>query len=186
MTTTRVMTAEELLALPDDGLRRELVKGELRSMSPMGDEHGDITMELAWWLSQHVRARRLGKVYAAETGFVLARNPDTVRAADVAFVRREHLTPRQRRFREIAPDLVAEVISPTDRPREVVEKVQDWLAAGTRMVLVVDPPRRTVAVHRPDAPPVVLTEADTLEGGDVVPGWSLPVHVLFAEEDEPS
>ena len=183
MTTTRLMTAEELLALPDDGMRHDLVKGELRSMAPPGDEHGEITMELGGWLRQHVKSHRLGKVYAAETGFLLSRNPDTVLAPDVSFVRRERLTPRQRGFREIAPDLVAEVISPTDRPREVAEKVQDWLAAGTQMVLVVDPPRRTLTVHRPAAAPLVLTEDDTLDGGDVVPDWLLPIRLLFVEED---
>ena len=183
MTTTRLMTAEELLALPDDGTRHELVKGELRSMSPTADEHGAVTSELHLHLGLHVKVHRLGQVYAAETGFLLSRNPDTVRAADVAFVRRERLTPRQRRFREIAPDLVAEVLSPTDRARDVAEKVQDWLAAGTRMVLVVDPPRRTLTVYRPDTAPVVLTEADTLDADPVVPGWQLPVSVLFAEED---
>jgi Uma2 family endonuclease len=182
MTTTRLITAEELLLMPDDGMLHELVKGELRTMPPPGDEHGDITMELAWWLGQHVRAHRLGKVYAAETGFLLARDPDTVRAADVSFVRRERLTPRQRSYKALAPDLVAEVISPTDRAREVVEKVQDWLAAGTLLVHVVDPPRRTLTVHRPDAAPLVLTEADTLDADPVVPGWRLPVRVLFTED----
>ena len=152
-------------------------------MPPPGDAHGDITFLLGLLLGQHVRAHRLGKVYAAETGYLLARNPDTVRAADVSFIRRERLTPRQPGYRALAPDLVAEVISPSDRPRDVAAKVQDWLAAGTRMVLLVDPPERTVTVFRPQVPPVVLTEADTLDGGDVVPGWQLPLRVLFAEED---
>ena len=183
MTTTRLMTAEELLVMPGDGLLHELVKGELRSMPPPGDEHGDITFELSWRLSQYVRTHRLGKVYAAETGFLLARNPDSVRAADVSFIRRERLTPRQRGYRELAPDLVAEIVSPSDNAREVKEKVQDWLAAGAQLVLVIHPVHRTLTAYRPNVAPQILGEDDTLEGDPAVPGWRLPVRALFTEED---
>jgi Uma2 family endonuclease len=187
MTTTRLITAEELLVMPDDGMLHELVKGELHTMPPPGDEHGDITFQLGLHLGQYVQAHRLGKVYAAETGFLLARAPDTVRAADVAFVRRDRLTPRQRGYRAIAPDLVAEVVSPSDSAREVADKVRDWLAAGTQLVLVVEPARRTLTVHRLSAEgaptSVVLSEGDTLDADPVVPGWRLPMRVLFSEED---
>ncbi len=180
----RRMTAAELLCLPDDGLRHELVAGELRTMAPGGGEHGWVTSDLHVSLAVHVRAQRLGRVFAAETGFLLATNPDTVRAPDVAFVRRERVRAvgRQPAYWPGPPDLAIEVVSPGDRPREVAEKVATWLHYGTRMVIVVDPRRHTVAVHRPGQPVRVLSEDDVLDGEDVVPGWSLPVRGLFADE----
>src|SRR5689334_7358508 len=129
-TQTQLLTADDLLRLPEDHLRHELVRGELRTMAPTGLEHGDITHELGWLLGQHVRAHHLGKVYAAETGYLIATDPDTVRAPDVSFIRQERLiTPTPRGYGPFAPDLVAEVISPGDSYLEVDEKVQEWLAA---------------------------------------------------------
>jgi Uma2 family endonuclease len=177
------MTADELLRLPDDNLRHELVRGELRTYPLRGAEHGMITAEFGWLLGGYVRPRRLGKVFAAGTGFLIATDLDTVRAADVSFVRQERLVmPPPPGYCPFAPDLVAEVISPGDSYLEVNEKVHEWLAAGTRMVLVVNPRRRTVAVHRSPTNVTVLTEADQIEGGDVVPGWVLPVRALFGGE----
>jgi Uma2 family endonuclease len=180
------MTAEELLALPDDGMRHELIDGELRTMAPSGRRHGRVTVSFTWPLAQYVRAHRLGEVWGAETGCLLARHPDMVRAADVAFVRRERLSiqPDDPGYWPGAPDLVVEVLSPSDRPGEVAEKVATWLRYGAQIVVVVDPQRCTVAVHRSGRAPTVLTEADVLDGEDVVPGWSLPVRALF--EDEPT
>ncbi len=183
MATTgrRLMTAEELLRLPDDGQRHELVRGELRTMPPGGDEHGDLASTFHFSLTAHVRAHRLGRTYSADTGYLLTRDPDTVHAPDVAFVRRERVeaTGRLRGFREGAPDLVVEVISPNDLYTEVDEKVAEYLAHGARLVFVVNPRRRTVARHRPGEPVLILTEDDVLDGGDVVPGWRLPVRALF-------
>ncbi len=178
-----LMTAEELLRLPDDGQRHELVRGELRTMSPGGRRHGGVAMNFSTPLDQYVRARGLGRVYAAETGFKLAENPDTVRAPDVSFVRRERLAflGDPDHYAVGAPDLAVEVLSPNDRPTEVADKVATWLAYGTRLVWVVDPRRRSVGEHRPGQPERVLTEADVLDGADVVPGWRLPVGALFAE-----
>jgi Uma2 family endonuclease len=143
-----------------------------------------VTSDIHVSLAVHVLAHRLGRVFAAETGFLLRTDPDTVRAPDVAFVRRERVLAvgRQPAYWPGAPDLAIEVVSPGDRPREVSENVATWLRYGTRMVVVVDPRRRTVAVHRPDQPVRMLSEADTLTGEDVVPGWSLPVRRLFAED----
>jgi Uma2 family endonuclease len=180
-TTGKLMTAEELLRLPDDGMRHELIQGELRTMAPAGDEHGWVTSNLHIPLGTYVKAHRLGRVYAAETGFRLERDPDTVRAPDVAFVRQERLEAGALPgYRPGAPDFAVEVLSPSDRPGEVAEKVAAWLAHGTRMVLVVHPRSRTVRVHRPDAPVRVLAESDTIDGEDVVPGWQLPVREVFA------
>ncbi len=182
MTTATTITAEELLQLPDNGKRRELVRGEVREMAPAGDEHGELAMTIGSELSQHVKAKGLGRVYAAETGFIIARNPDTVRAPVAAFVRQEVIdaTGRLRGFRSGAPDLAIEVISPGDSYTEVKEKVLEWLEAGCRMVVTIDPRRRIVTVYRSRHDIEILTEEDTLSGGEVVEGWELPLSVLFA------
>jgi Uma2 family endonuclease len=182
-TTRNLMTADELLRLPDDGLRHELVAGELRTMPPSGAQHGWQAARLAGSLIYYVDANRLGLVYVADAGFWLTRDPDTVRAPDVAFVRRERVLAAGdvKGFWPGAPDLVVEVISPGDLYTEVDEKIASWLAHGARLVLAVDPRRRTVAVHRPNQPVRLLTEDDRLEGQDVVPGWSLPVRQIFRQ-----
>ncbi len=181
-TQTRVMTAEELIRLPDDGWRYELLKGELRKMAPASHDHGIIGMNLAGALHQHVKAHRLGRVYNGETGFLIARSPDTVRAADVAFVGadRAPVLGQVKGYWPGAPDLAVEVVSPGDSYSEVTEKAAMWLESGTRLVLVVDPRQHTLTVYRGLADIRVLTEADTLDGGEVVPGWTFPVRELFA------
>ena len=172
----RLLTADELLRLPDDGFRHELVRGELRKMSPAGYDHGEIAMTIGAHLKMFVRAHRLGKVFAAETGFLLARNPDTVLAPDAAFVRAERVLPRGRGFFPGPPDLAVEVISPSDTYSGVVEKTREWLRGGTRAVIVVDPSTAVVEVHR--ASGSVLVEA-VLSVDEVVPGWTLPLAELF-------
>jgi Uma2 family endonuclease len=175
------MTAEELFDLPDDGMRHELVEGELRTMPPAGFEHGDVAMELAFHVTAFVRQHRLGTVLAAETGFVLRRDPDTVRAPDVAFVRADRVPPRddRRRFAELAPDLVVEVTSPSDRAAEVNSKVALWLDAGVRLVWVVDPESGIVVAHQPAGVAHLFRGDDVLDGGDVLPGFSLSLRDLF-------
>lgn len=180
--TQRLMTADELLRMPADGFRYELVQGELRRMSPAGYQHGRIVMNVATPLDQFVRTHRLGTVCAAETGFLLHENPDTVRAADVAFIRRERTLNAQdvTGYWPGAPDLVVEVVSPHDLYADLDEKVTDWLDAGTRMVVVVNLRKRTVTVYQASAY-AILHEDDTLDGGEVVPGWRLSVAAIFEE-----
>jgi len=180
-TLTKPMTADELLAMPDDGYRYELVEGELRRMSPAGDEHGLVGMELAIPLGSHVKKNGLGKLYLAETGFLIKTNPDTVRAPDIAFVRMERIkeSPAVRGYRIGAPDLTVEVISPGDTVSEVEEKVAEWLEAGARMVWVVSPKLRTVTVYRSLTDIVTLTMKDKLDGGEVVPGFQIDVAEIF-------
>ena len=180
-TTLQQVTADELFAMPKDGFRYELVKGELRKMSPAGTEHGAIIFNLSILLGQHIKANNLGQGFGAETGFKLATNPDTVRAADIAFVRRERIpaTGIPKNFWQIAPDLAVEVLSPGDTLEEVEEKVEDWLAAGTRAVWVVSPKRRSVTVYRSMTDVTRLSEADELDGGDVVPGFRCKVTEFF-------
>ena len=138
--TNQPFTAEALLAL-DDGFRYELVRGELRKMSPAGSNHGYLAGNLSAELRNHVRAYKLGKVYAAGTGFKLEADPDTVRAPDVAFVSQERLerTGPVTGYWPGAPDLAAEVVSPSNTYSGVEEKVSEWLNHGTRLVLVVNP-----------------------------------------------
>src|SRR5215212_8112943 len=168
----KLITADELLRLPDDGMRHELVQGELRTMPPGGWEHGQESSKLDRSLGNYVEAHELGEVATNEPGFLLATNPDTVRAPDVAFVRRGRLPTgvARRGYFNGAPDLAIEVISPNDLYTEVDEKVAEWLEHGTRMVLVVNRCRRTVAVHRPGRDVGILGIQDTLDGEDVVPG----------------
>jgi len=174
---TRLITAEELLAMPRGGQRYELVDGELIAMSPSGADHGDIALTIGAHLKQHVHSHRLGKAYAAETGFLIGRNPDTVRAPDAAFVRNERVV-RVATFFPGPPDLAVEVLSPSDTASEVESKVRQWLDAGTRMVVVVDPETQTATVHTPLTTRRLAID-DTLDGGDVVPGWSLPLREVF-------
>jgi Uma2 family endonuclease len=181
-TELRTMTADELLAMPDDGIRRELVEGELREMTPAGFQHGRIAGNVAGELRNHVRAQSLGVVATAEAAYRLSADPDTLRSPDVSFVRRERIEQvgDPTGFWPGAPDLAVEVISPTDRYSDVLEKVWDYVDAGTSTVVVVDPPQRSVTVYRSRTDVTVLTEDDVLEGGEVVPGWKLPVRDVFA------
>ena len=184
----KLMTADELERLPRDGRRRhELVRGELRTMPPAGFEHGRSTSKIDSSLRPYVEARGLGEVVSGEPGFKIATNPDTVRAPDVAFVRLERVLEAGRvtGYWPGAPDLAVEVISPNDLYTEVDEKVAEWLAHGARLVLVVNPRRRVVAVHRPGQPIRILEIDDVLDAEDVVPGWRLPLRDLFAAPPPP-
>ena len=180
-TTTRPVTAEDLHRLPPHGGRYSLLKGELRTLPLAGGEHGSVAMHLAASLYQAVSAHNLGRVYAAETGFLLATNPDTVLAPDAAFIRQERVVQigNITGFIPAAPDLAVEVVSPYNTYTEVEAKVSLWLQHGTQMVVVVNPRRRGVTVYRPGRPVLFLTEHDELSGNDVVPGWSVRIQDLF-------
>ncbi len=175
MTVGTLMTADELLRLPDDGWRYELVRGELRKLSPTGESHGHVAAEIIASLSSYVKERRLGRVYASETGFRISRQPDTVRAPDAAFVSAERVVPRVN-FIEGAPDLAVEVTSPGDSYSEIEEKTLDWLRAGVRAVVIVDPRTKTARVHRSTS---AVTVVEAIEIEDVIPGWRLPLAELF-------
>lgn len=175
MTVTTLMTADELLRAPDDGYRYELVRGELRKMSPSGLQHGDIAARIIASLFNHLEATGLGRVYATDPGFKIERNPDTVRVPDVGFLRRERVVDTQKFF-EGAPDVAFEVISPTDTYTDVEEKTEEWLRGGARAVVVVNPRTKTVRVHRSGG---AETLTDILAVEDVIPGWRMPVSKLF-------
>lgn len=181
-TKAKLMTAEQLLAMPDDGFRYELVRGELIKMPPAGHMSSFREMRVGSRLALYVDENRLGRVYGASGGFTLARGPDTVLAPDASFVRQERVEAvgDGDGFFPGAPDLVVEVISPSDRLTEVEAKVEEWFNAGTLMVVVVNPRNRTIRAYRSPTDSVLLTETDTLDGGNVVPGWRLPVADIFA------
>src|SRR5437667_1638072 len=178
--TPTLVTADQLerLRLPDK--RVELVKGVLIVKDPAGYRHGAVAARLAKILMDYADAQDLGQVVAAETGFTLASDPDTVRAPDAAFIRRERLPdPPPAGFARLAPDLVVEVLSPDDRPGEVLAKVADWLSAGTRLVWVVDPARRRARVYRADGSDASVDTDGALDGEDVMPGFTCTLRRVF-------
>jgi Uma2 family endonuclease len=180
-TEIQLMTADELLAMPDDGFCYELIKGELIRMPPPGHIHGRVIMRIAGPLYQHVIANKLGFVYAAETGFLIHQNPDTVRAPDAVFVeqRRVESAGEVEGYWVGAPDLVVEVVSPSDSVGYVEDKVEQWIEAGSRLVWVISPKLRTVTVYRSLTDVRTLTEKDTLDGNDVVPGFQMNISEIF-------
>lgn len=181
-TAEKTMTADELLRMPEDGWRYELVAGELRKMSPPGFQHGAIAQDLGWRLSASVNQNKLGQVLAAETGFLVSRDPDTVRAPDIAFVSNDQLKRYGMpvKYFPEAPALAVEVVSPDDTAEEVDSKIRCWLSAGTLLAWVVYPGGRTITVYRSLDDIRVLTEADTLSGENVVPGFECQVSEIFS------
>ena len=177
-----VVTADELFRLTGDHRRYALVRGELLRMTPAGFAHGAVVVNLTAPLAQHVKAHRRGIVCGAETGFVLARDPDTVLAPDIAFVRRERIPASgpPATFWNGAPDLAVEVVSPGDTRPQVASKVDAWLSAGARAVWVADPRDSSVTIHQQGRAPQRLTAADTLDGAPLLPDFRLPVADVFA------
>ena len=182
MSTTTLVTSDQLLYMPDDGFRYELIAGELRKVSPAGWKHGLIAGRLHGWLGHYVEEHKLGAVFEGETGFLLAADPDTVRAPDIAFIGRGRLSAEAptEAFWPGAPDLAVEVISPGDTVHEVDDKVKGWLDAGTKLVWVIDPKCRSVTVYRSAARATILTENDQLSGEGVIEGFCRVVGDLFA------
>jgi Uma2 family endonuclease len=177
---TQQMTAEKFFGLVVPDGRAELVRGEVVPMSFPGGEHGVIAVRVAARLLSFVEANALGFV-TAETGFILERDPDTVRGPDVAFVSYERLGGQAppKKFWPFAPDLAVEVISPSQRPKGVREKVRSWFAAGTRQVWLLYPATRTIYVLSSPTDVQILGPDATLLGGDLLPGFSCPVAAFF-------
>lgn len=180
-TTTRLMTADELLTLPRGRFRYELIKGELITMSPSGSEHGAVTVNLTVLLGQHIKTNKLGVAFGAESGYRLESNPDTVRPPDFSFIVKERIPASgvPKTYWQGAPDLAVEVLSPDDSPRKVEKKTSDWLAGGAREVWNVNPKNRTITVHRSPTDATVLSENDELDGGALVPGFRCKVSEIF-------
>jgi len=175
------MTAEELFIIAGDSDKCELVDGALVRMPPTGGVHGKVALRIGRLLDEYVEAHDLGVVCGAETGFILQRDPDVVRAPDVSFVAKTRIpvAGAPDSYWSIAPDLVVEVVSPNDRQAEVQQKVAEYFAAGARLVWVVDPATRTVCVHRSAADVCTLADDAVLTGNGVLPEFSCPVHRCF-------
>ncbi|GIV21509.1 MAG: hypothetical protein KatS3mg023_3260 [Armatimonadota bacterium] len=183
-TAKKTYTIDDLWELSHrTGKRLELVKGELRELTPSGWEHGRLCARIARLLDEYAEREETGIVLGAEAGCILqGGDHPTVRAADAAYVRTERLPQGvvPQRFGEVPPDLVVEVLSPSDTFSEVAEKVSDWLQAGVQLVWVVDPADHTVSVHRAGHPVRVLHEEDVLQGEEVLPGFQCKVSEIFA------
>jgi Uma2 family endonuclease len=178
------MTAQDLWQLGEGDVRRELVNGEVIEMAPVGAKHGQITGRLYRRLADHAERHGGGEVVVGDVGFVLqlAADPERVRAPDVAFVAR-HKLPEGRlpeRFLVGAPDLAVEVLSPTDNPVEIQQKVRDYLEAGGRLVWMVAPQAKTVTVYRANGSARLLRDHEALDGEDVLPGLTIPLADVFA------
>ncbi len=176
----RVVTAADLLAMPADGQRRELIRGRLVTMPPAGYEHGATGMVIMGEVAHHVLAHALGRVFMAETGFQVEIDPDTVLAPDGAFIARDRLpTDAVAGFGTIVPDLVFECASPGDSRRQVEQKAKLWLAVGAKVVWILWLRQRQLHVWRAGAQPLVLGPDDTLTGDDLLPGFALPLSAVF-------
>lgn len=176
-----LVTADELLRISAQGQRCELIGGEILEMVPSGGIHGRVANRIAYLLTAYVESRDLGTVFAAETGFLIRRNPDTVRAPDVAFVAKQRLPAEAigTAYLEGAPDIAVEVISASDLASQVHAKTQAWLDAGARLVWVVYPDSRTVTVCRSPRDVTVLFEADTLDAKPVFDDFAVPLEDVF-------
>jgi Uma2 family endonuclease len=174
-------SAKDLWSLADDNMRHELIGGQLRTMTPAGAEHGRVVATAGVLLGVHVRANGSGVTFGAETGFLLTRDPDTVRAPDAAFVTRAHAEAvgHTVKFWPGPPDFAVEVVSPDDTRRYVCEKALNWLDAGTIAVVVLDPRSRCATVYRTGDDIRSFTDGE-LDLSDAVPGWRVAVADFFA------
>ena len=189
LSPTTLLNAEDLLRLDAQGVRGELVRGVFCEAMSSGYRHGMIVVRLAARLVDYADERRCGTVVASDAGILLERDPDTVREPDIAFTSADRLPPSAAPvgYSDVVPDLVVEVASPSDRPGELAERASMWLGFGVRLLWVVRPDSKTVEVHSADGRPAgvlrtaTLTEADSLDGGSVLPAFSYPLRRLFAD-----
>lgn len=180
--TQKLITAEEFARIPDppDGSRQELVQGAIITMPPPGARHGACCSRINRRLANFVEDNNLGTVFANDTGFVTERDPDSVRGPDISFWSREKLPEVPDGYIEVAADLLIEVVSPSDRYARIQQKVNEYLEKGVRLIWVVDPEDRSVAVFRDGQKPKVLSENEILTGADVLPGLTCRIADLFA------
>lgn len=176
----RIVTADELLEHPEWG-RCELVAGKVVFMSPAGAWHGEIAGEIFAAIPAHAKAHNLGKAYTAEAGFLVTRDPDTVRAPDAMFLSKARVPAggSPDGYLLIPPDLAVEVVSPTDSFSDVTAKAESYIAAGTRLVWVVDPKTLRAYVYRLGRDVRSLDQSQSLEGEDVLPGFALKLADIF-------
>ena len=178
---TKLLTAEDLLRLSSQGVKGELIRGVLCETVSAGRIHARVAGKIITAFNVHVLPRRLGEVGGTDGGVLIQRNPDTVREPDIYFVSAERLPSEDQAegYLEVIPDLVVEIISPSDTQREVNDKTLMWLSHGVLVVVEVYPAERAVMVHSPGVPAVTLTDDEVLDGGDVLPGFTLPLSEIF-------
>jgi len=180
MPPVAMQTAQDLLRFREPGKTAELVRGMLIVREPPGTGHGARAARLTLRVGAFAERHDLGQIFAQDTGFKIERDPDTVRAPDVAFVARERLAQiPDEGYAELAPDWVAEILSPSDRPGEVLEKVGQWLGAGVRVVWVLDQVRRDARIYRADGTVSTVEPDGELNGEDVLPGFRCPLRDIL-------
>ena len=179
---TKLLTADDLLRLSGQGVRGELVRGVLHETMASGHRHGKIAVNIVMELGNFVRPRKLGTLVASDSGVWLERGPDTVREPDVAFTSAEKipLDAEIDGYAEVVPDLVVEIVSPSDSRRWARDRAQMWLGHGAPLVWIVHPDTRTIDVYRLGTDPTTLQEDDSLDGLQVLPGFTCPVSAVFA------
>ncbi len=184
-TTNQLYSAQELESFSNNGKRYALILGELIEMPPAGNEHGMFTDLVSSNASVYAQQKKLGVGFAAETGFKLTQNPDSVIAPDWSFIVKERLLiPIEKSYGTVIPDLVIETRSPGDGRSEFLSKILLWLDAGVKIVWGIDPKNRTLTVYRMNSPAKILTSGDTLEGEEILPGFAYPLIRLFGEYEE--
>ncbi|MCY4079166.1 MAG: Uma2 family endonuclease [Caldilineaceae bacterium] len=181
LTSEKLLTAEELHQLISQDVRGELLRGVLYQTQPTGVRHGKTVVNLIVLLAGLVESRQLGTLVASDIGFLLERDPDTVREPDVAFISAQRLPPDEDvpGYFEGPPDLAVEIASPSDSPRQLFDKARMWISFGVPLVWTVDPEARTIDVHQPHVPLVRHSADDTLDGGQVLPGFNCTVRDIF-------
>ncbi len=180
-TVPRTTSAKELFDFPVDGYRYELVSGNLQMMSPAGGRHGRLANRISMLLNKHVDANHLGVVFAAETGFLIQTDPDTVLAPDVAFVSlaRFKSVENEVQYLPLAPELAIEVLSPSDRFSRVESKAFAWLDSGTKLVLLIDPDNETIHAYRSRKQIEMFQRSETIDCSAAVSNWMLTVDDVF-------
>ena len=182
MVATRLLTLADFEAMGEESDDYEVYDGVLVRREGMGERHGQIGFDLGYELAAWIKPRNFGQLYTSDTNFVLAQDPLVVVKPDIGFVRAERRTDEVRGDGSIpiAPDLAVEVVSPTNRERDLRNKIDRYMQAGVPLVWVLRPRRRTIAVHAPGRAPIIVGEDGELDGGDVLPGFRLPVAAIFS------
>ena len=180
-TATTLLTAADYADLPDLGRPTELVRGEVIEMTSPDFRHGQVCLAIGSELQQFLKRNRLGRAVSNDTGIITERDPDTVRGPDVWYISYDTVPPGPLPpgYLHAVPDIVFEVVSPSDRWSEVLQKVSEYLRAGIPVVCVVDPKTETIHIYFDDEPEQTLTTADTLTFPNQLPGFSVPVQELF-------
>lgn len=179
----KTLTADELLMIPNTRFGYELVRGQLKKYMPTGFLHGLIASRIGRIIGNFADENDLGVTFAAETGFLIFQNPDTVRAPDLAFITKDKFKKHgiTEKFFPGAPDLAVEVVSPSDRKKDIEEKIRDYLKAGVALVWIIYPQNKIVAVHRQNNITSILRETDELDGENVLPDFRCSLEEIFGD-----